>query len=319
MEHRLALALDEPASGPLKPGAALALGNFDGVHKGHQAVIAAAVAAAQAAGRPAGAVVFEPHPRQVFAPTAEPFRLQSGAQRARALRQQGAETVIEIRFDRALAALSPEAFAADVIASRIGAAQVCVGLDFRYGKGRSGDAQSLMDHGAAHGFGVTVVDAVDDSDHPGDKISSSAIREALVAGDPALAARLLGRPFAIEGEVIHGQARGRTIAFRTANVALGAYLRPALGVYAVQARLADGTSRAGVANVGVRPTVAGAEAQPLLEAHLFDFEGDLYGQSLEVALIAFLRSEQKFESFEALTRQIAEDAAAARRLLSAAP
>jgi riboflavin kinase / FMN adenylyltransferase len=317
--HRLKLDLAAPATAPLAKGASLALGNFDGVHRGHQAVIAAAVEHAHAHGQPAGAVVFEPHPRQLFQPKAEPFRLQSGAQRARALRSLGAETVIEIRFDRAFSSLSPEAFAKDILAVRIGAAHICIGMDFRYGQGRRGDAQTLQAQGAAFGFAVTVVDAVDDSDHPGDKISSSAVREALQAGDPALAERLLGRPFAIEGPVIHGQARGRTINFPTANLALGAYLRPQLGVYAVRAKLEDGEVLPGVANLGVRPTVAGADAEPLLETHLFDFEGDLYAQTIEVALIAFLRAERKFESFEALTRQIAEDAAAARALLTAAP
>jgi riboflavin kinase/FMN adenylyltransferase len=319
MGDRLSLSLSQPPVGPLAPGASLALGNFDGVHRGHQAVIAAAIDHAAAHGQSAGAVVFEPHPRQVFQPAAPPFRLQSGAQRARALRALGAATVIEIAFDHAFAALTPQAFAEEVLIRRIGIAHVCIGMDFRYGKARAGDAEILVAQGRDLGFAVTVVDAVDDSDHPGDKISSSAVRAALVAGDPVLARRLLGRPFAIEGLVVHGQARGRTIAFPTANIGLGAYVRPALGVYAVEVRLPDGALHHGVANLGVRPTVAASEAEPLLETHLFDFNGDLYGQRLEVGLVGFIRPERKFESFDALTRQIAVDAAEARRQLIGEP
>lgn len=313
------LSLEAPPPEALALGCAAALGNFDGVHRGHQAVVEAAVEQARRLGATPAAIVFEPHPRQHFQPGAAPFRLQTAGQRARALSALGVATLIEIRFGAPLAALSDDAFAQTVLAEAIGVRHVCVGLDFRYGRGRTGDAASLERQGAALGFGVTIVDAVDDSDHPGDKISSSAIREALLQGDVALAARLLGRPWAIEGRVIAGRQRGRTIAFPTANIALGAYLRPALGVYAVRARLADGREIAGVANLGVRPTVAGADAEPLLEAHLFDIAEDLYGQTLEVALIAFLRPEQRFESFQALTAQIAQDAAAARALLSVGP
>ncbi len=315
--HALSLAALPQA--PLANGCAAALGNFDGVHRGHQAVVEAAVEQARRLGASPAAIVFEPHPRQHFQPAASPFRLQTARQRARALAALGVETLIEVSFHAPLAALSDEAFAKAVLSEAIGVRHVCIGLDFRYGRGRTGEAETLKRQGAALGFGVTIVDAVDDSDHPGDKISSSAIREALLEGDVALAARLLGRPWAIEGEVIPGQQRGRTIAFPTANIALGAYLRPALGVYAIRARLADSREIQGVANLGVRPTLAGADAEPLLEAHLFDFAEDLYGQTLEAALIAFLRPERRFGSFEALTAQIAQDAAAARALLSAGP
>lgn len=315
--YPLSLTASPPA--PLSLACAAALGNFDGVHRGHQAVVEAAVQEARRLGAAPAAIVFEPHPRQHFQPQAAPFRLQSAGQRARALAALGVETLVEVRFEAALAALSADAFAQDILARAIGVRHLCIGLDFRYGQGRAGDAVSLERQGAALGFGVTVVDAVDDSDHPGDKISSSAIRAALQAGDVTLAARLLGRPWAIEGAVIPGQQRGRTIDFPTANIALGAYLRPALGVYAIRARLPDGREMPGVANIGVRPTVAGADAEPLLEAHLFDVAEDLYGQTLDVALIAFLRPEQRFESFAALTAQIAQDAAAARALLSAGP
>jgi riboflavin kinase/FMN adenylyltransferase len=296
-------------------GATVAIGNFDGVHRGHQAVAAAAVDQARRLGARPAAVVFEPHPRQFFQPEAAPFRLQTTAQRARALASLGVETLIEVRFEGPLAALSAERFADAILAKAVGASHVCVGLDFRYGQGRTGDASALAEQGSFLGFAVTIVDAVDDSDHPGDKISSSAIRRALKAGDVGLAARLLGRPWAIEGEVVEGQQRGRTIAFPTANIALGAYLRPALGVYAIRARLADGRRIPGVANLGVRPTIAGADAEPLLEAHLFDLSEDLYGQTLEAELIAFIRPERRFESFAALSAQIKDDAATARALM----
>ena len=317
--HRTFFSLNDPAGAPVAQGAVAALGNFDGVHRGHQAVVAAAVAQARQQNGQAAAIVFEPHPRQFFQPGAAPFRLQTAGQRARALGALGVSHVVEVRFEQALAALSAEAFGTEILSKRLGVAHVCVGLDFRYGQGRVGNVTALQVQGRTAGFAVTVIDEVDDSDHPGDKISSSAIRAALVAGDVTQAARLLGRPWAIEGRVIAGQQRGRTINFPTANIALGDYLRPALGVYAIEATLADGSLHQGVANLGVRPTVAGADAKPLLEAHLFAFSGDLYGQEIEVALHAFIRPERKFESFASLTAQIAADADTARSLFSAAP
>jgi riboflavin kinase/FMN adenylyltransferase len=296
-------------------GRALALGNFDGVHLGHRAVIGAA---AQAGFGPPAVAVFEPHPRLLFQPDAAPFRLQSPGQRARALAACGVAMVFELRFDRALASLTDEGFCTEVLSHRLGAAHVAVGGDFRFGKGRMGDVESLTRHGAILGFGVTAAAAVDlpEADNPGsdeDKVSSTAIRTALRQGDMTSAKALLGRAWAIEGVVGLGQQRGRTIAFPTANVALGAYVRPAFGVYAITVDVGDGAWRPGVANIGVRPTVGAPE--PLLEAHIFDFEGDLYGRRIEVRLEAFLRGERKFENFEALSRQIAADAAEARALL----
>jgi riboflavin kinase/FMN adenylyltransferase len=303
---------DEPAPPALR-GAAIALGSFDGVHKGHQAVVAAARAAAHERGLSLGAGVFEPHPRQVFRPEDPPFRLQSPGQRARALGALGVETVFQIKFDRALAGLTDSEFARAVLHDKIGAAHVVVGFDFQFGRGRMGDAASLTRLGQSLGFTVSVVEAV--ADAAGPKISSSAIRAAIGEGRVEAARDWLGRPWAIEGIVGPGAARGRTIGFPTANVGLGAYVRPRFGVYAVRVRLDDDTCVPGVANCGVKPTVAG-EAEPLLEAHLFDFSGDLYGRRIEVEFIAFLRDERKFENFDALVAQIKADAAQARALLA---
>lgn len=289
-------------------GASIALGNFDGVHLGHQAVIAAARAGA--GGKRVAAAVFEPHPRRFFQPDAPPFRLQSSGQRARALAAAGVDLIIEIAFDAALSQMTDEAFAKDILVGRLGAARVAIGFDFRFGRGRMGDAAALRRHGATFGFDVEVVDAVDDGHDP-EKVSSTAIRTALQAGEMEEAARLLGRPWAIEGAVITGMQRARGIGFPTANVALTDYQRPRFGVYATQTDIGDGVWRAGVSNCGVKPTVGGF-TEPLLETHVFDFDADLYGRAVETRLVHFLRPEQKFESFEALTTQIAADGKAAR-------
>jgi len=289
-------------------GASIALGNFDGVHLGHQAVIAAARAGA--GGKRVAAAVFEPHPRRFFQPDAPPFRLQTSGQRARALAAAGADLIIEIAFDAALSQMTDEAFAKDVLVERLGAARVAIGFDFRFGRGRMGDAAALKRHGATFGFDVEVVDAVDDGHDP-EKVSSTAIRNALQAGEMTEATRLLGRPWAIEGVVIAGMQRARGIGFPTANVAFGDYQRPRFGVYATQTDIGDGVWRPGVSNCGVKPTVGGF-TEPLLETHIFDFGADLYGRTVETRLMHFLRAEKKFESFEALTAQIAQDGAAAR-------
>jgi riboflavin kinase/FMN adenylyltransferase len=293
-------------------GAALALGNFDGVHKGHQAVIAAA----RTSGGQLAAAVFEPHPRDVFHPDGPPFRLQSSAQRARALATEGVEALIEIGFDRALADLGPDEFCDLVLAKRISPRTVIVGFDFRFGRGRAGDVGLLARHGAARGYDVIVVDAVDDAAHPGAKVSSTAIRAALAEGDLREARTLLGRPWAIEGEVIRGFQRGRTIEVPTANVALGAYVRPRFGVYAAWVDVGDGARQPAIANIGVKPTVAG-DAAPLLEAHVFDFSDDLYGRTIETQLVEFIREERKFADFGALTAQIRADLDRARGILGA--
>ena len=290
-------------------GAAIALGNFDGVHLGHQAVVASARRAAEARRAPLGVAVFEPHPRRVFQPEAPPFRLQTNDQRARALADLEVAHLYEIGFDRVLSQLSDEEFARQILVERLGVAHVSVGADFRFGRGRMGDAESLRRLGEALGFSVDAVAPVGD----GAKISSSAIRAAIAAGAVDQAAALLGRYWAIEGVVQRGFQRGRAFGFATANVALGDYVQPRLGVYAVRVAI-DERLFDGVASVGVNPTV-GTLPAPLLEAHIFDFDADLYGKVIEVELIVFLRDEAKFETADILARQIAEDATAARALL----
>ncbi len=301
----------EPAPAALR-GAAVALGNLDGVHKGHQAVLDQARKVASARGALLGAAVFEPHPRQIFTPNSPPFRLQSPGQRARALEALGVDVTFEIPFNQGFSGLSDVDFAKVILAERLGVSHVVVGFDFKFGRGRTGDVGKLTQLGSELGFSVAVVDPVENNAHL--KISSSAIRDALVEGRVEDAAALLTRPFAIEGVVLPGMARGRTIGFPTANVALGAYLRPRFGVYAVRVRLDDGRLIPGVANLGVKPTVSGAN-EPLLEVHLFDFAEDLYGHRIEADFIKFLRPERKFESFDALKSQIAKDAEQARAVL----
>lgn len=291
-------------------GAAIALGNFDGVHLGHQAVIASARAACERTGAQLGVAVFEPHPRRFFQPDTPPFRLQTNAQRARALALLGVKEVFEIGFDANLARSSDREFAERLIVQCIGASHVSVGADFRFGHKRMGDVTSLTKLGDELGFSVEAVAPVG----YGEKISSSAVRAAITGGDMERAAELLGRPWAIEGEVLRGFARGRDFGFPTANIALGDYLEPRLGVYAVRVDLGDGVLLPGVASVGVNPTV-GALPAPLLEAHLLDFSGDLYGKTIEVELIAFLRDEATFESTDALKAQMRQDAIDARRAL----
>ena len=289
-------------------GAAVAIGAFDGVHRGHQAVIANAREAAQAMGAPLGVVSFDPHPRRWFQPDAAPFRLMTPDQMATALEALGVERLYLLPFDAEMAAMSDEGFARTVLADGLGIKHAAVGFDFTFGKGRTGSPEALTGYGRDLGFTVSVADRKDDAD--GLKLSSSAVREALKAGDMARAAAILGRPFAIAGEVIHGDKRGRTIGAPTANVDLGDYMRPAYGVYATRTRLPDGRVIDGVASLGVRPMFA--VETPLLEVWLFDFDEDLYGQTIETRLIAFLRPEMAFDGLEALKMQIDRDAAAAR-------
>ncbi|MDX2237043.1 MAG: riboflavin biosynthesis protein RibF [Hyphomonadaceae bacterium] len=307
------IALPEAHAGDHGP-VSLALGNFDGVHVGHQAVIADACAAARVHGATLAAAVFAPHPKAYFQPDAPPFRIQSDAQRRRALAACGVETLFEIRFDAGMARMDDADFVQTILVDGARAAHVSVGFDYHYGRARMGDAQTLRRHGEAYGFGVGIAAPILAN---GEKISSTGIRAALAAGDLAQAHAQLTRPFAIEGSVIDGFRRGRTIGVPTANVALGAYTRPRFGVYATRTDLGDGVLRAGVSNCGVKPTVAGDHA-PLLETHLFDFDGDLYGRTIETQLLHFLRAERKFDSFEALRAQIVQDAAEARALLAGA-
>jgi riboflavin kinase/FMN adenylyltransferase len=291
-------------------GAAIALGVMDGVHLGHQAVLAEAQAAARAKRAPLAAAVFEPPPRRHFQPTAPPFRVQNARQRARALAEAGAEAVFEIPFDATLATTSEEAFARRVLGEVLGAAHVAVGFDFRFGRGRAGDAQALRAYGETCGFSVGIVPAVTSA---GEKVSSTAIRTAIGAGLVEEAGAMLSRPWAVEAVVVAGDRRGRTIGFPTANMKLDDYVRPRFGIYAVRASF-GGATFDGVASCGLRPMFAVDE--PLLEAHLFDFDGDLYGQTIEVSFIRFLRLEQNFDSLDALKTQIADDARRAREILA---
>ena len=304
LDHR------EPVPGGLR-GAIVALGNFDGFHLGHQAVVREAVEWARSEDRPAIVATFDPHPVRHFAPHVPPFRLTSLDQRQELFAAAGADAMLVFHFDGALAETSAEDFVTRLLGEHIGAAGVVTGEDFTFGKGRAGNLALLREVGAAAGVGHRAVGPVMDGGRP---VSSSRIRDALKAGECAEAARLLTRPFAIRGEVIHGDKRGREIGYPTANIELGPYLRPRFGIYAVTGRLADGTELTGAANIGVRPMFD--PPKELLEPYFFDFAGDLYGEEIEVALHRFLRSELKFESLAALQSQMAEDCAQARALLT---
>ncbi len=292
----------------------VALGNFDGFHAGHQAVVGRAVSRARQEERPALVATFDPHPARYFKPDLPPFRLTSLDQRERLFAEAGADAMLVFTFDETLAAVTAPEFVTDHLASRIGAAGVVTGEDFTFGKGRGGDIEVLKLLGQANRLSVNAVPPVSDEEGP---VSSSRIRDALKAGDCEAAARLLTRPFAIQGVVEHGDKRGRELGFPTANLGLGDYLRPRFGVYAVRGRLADGRVLDGVANLGLRPMFE--DGRELLEPWFFDFDGDLYGQSLEVSLIAFLREEMVFEGVEGLIEQVARDAYAAREALSSSP
>ena len=293
-------------------GCAVAIGNFDGVHRGHARVIAAAADAASRLGVPLAAAVFDPHPRRWFQPEAQAFRLTTDGQRARALAGLGVEVLYALPFDAEMAGMTDEAFARRVLAEGLGARHVAAGFDFSFGAGRTGDGDLLRTYGRRLGFEVTVVEEV--ADEEGAKLSSTAVRLALEAGRPEQAAAILGRPFAIEGAVARGKQLGRTLGFPTANVPLGDYLRPRFGVYATRTRLGDGRVIPGVSSIGENPTVGGEEAR--LEAWLFDFDEDLYGQLTETELLAFLRPEERFNTLEAMTAQVMHDAELARRLFA---
>lgn len=292
-------------------GAAVALGNFDGVHRGHAAVIEAA----RKTGHPIGCLTFEPHPREEFRPDDPPFRLTLLPEKAAALEALGVDALYALPFDRAFSQMPAEAFVRDVLVAGLGVRQVACGQDFMFGHRRGGSVAMLRAIGQQAGFGVTVVPPVLAAD--GTAIGSTAVRQALALGDLSRAEHLLGRPWAIAGTVVRDQQRARAIGFPTANIFLGRLQAPRHGVYAVSAMI-DGARVPGVANVGVRPTV-GALPAPLLEAHFFDFSGDLYGQRLAVSLHHFIRPEHRFENFAALTAQIRADALEARRLLDVPP
>jgi len=296
---------------PEARGASVALGNFDGVHRGHRQVIAAAAKAAAALRAPLAVISFEPHPRRWFNPADEPFRLMNTDQLGRVLESLGVDRLHVLPFDAEMAKLSDEAFARDVLWVGLGVRHVCAGFDVTFGAGRTGSPERLQTFGDRFGFGVTIAPPIRDAD--GGKCSSSAVREALRAGRPEQAARLLGRPFAVEGVVVHGNQLGRTIGFPTANIMLEDYVRPAAGIYATRTRLADGREVPGVGYFGRRPTVNGVDEK--LEVNLFDFDEDLYGQTLEVDLLKLIRGDEKFDTLEAMVEQMKMDCAAARALL----
>lgn len=308
LDHR------EPIPTSLR-GAIIALGNFDGFHLGHQAVAREAIEWARAEGRPSIIATFDPHPVRFFRPDAAPFRLTTLEQRHELYLAAGATAMLVFHFDAVLAGTSAEAFVTGLLGEWLGVSGVVTGEDFTFGTGRTGNRSVLESLGRRAGISCRAVAPVVDGGAP---VSSSRVREALRAGEPQEAARLLTRPFAIRGVVEHGDKLGRTIGYPTANLALETYLRPRYGIYAVTGRLlATGQALAGAANLGVRPTFN--PPKELLEPYFFDFSGDLYGTEIEVAFHHFLRPEAKFDTLEALSAQMAKDCERARELLSAAP
>jgi riboflavin kinase/FMN adenylyltransferase len=306
---RLVRDLSGPCLSPA--GSVLAIGAFDGLHRGHQALLAAVRASAARRGLPSGAVLFEPLPRRYFA--REPFlRLMPPAQRLAGLIDAGLDHCLLLRFNAALAAMSPEAFVTSALQHRLGAREVWVGEDFRFGHARAGDVERLRELGDRHGFEVRVLDTVAAE---AERISSSRLRAALLRGDFATAAEQLGAPYRYRRRVTRGQQLGRQLGYPTANLR---WLSPLMyGIYAVRVSGAGLHRHPAVASIGTRPTVNGRE--PLLEVHLFDWSGDLYGQCLTVEFVARQRDELKFDSLDALVRQMDRDAAEARAILAVQP
>ena len=307
LDHR------EPVAAPLR-GAIIALGNFDGFHKGHQAVAKEAIDWAHEEGRPSIIATFDPHPVRFFKPDVPPFRLTTLEQRQELYLEAGATAMLVFHFDGELAGTSAEDFITEILIDRFGAHGVVTGADFSFGKKAAGNVELLQTFGAERGLKSRVVEAVTSDG----VISSSRIREALRDGDPQLAAELLTRPFAIRGIVEHGDKNGRKLGYPTANLSVESYLRPKYGVYAVTGTvLSTGETLKGAANLGIRPQFE--PPKELLEPYFFDFAGDLYGQEIEVAFHHFLRGEAKFASLDELTAQMEKDCEEARRLLSALP
>jgi riboflavin kinase/FMN adenylyltransferase len=291
----------------------LAIGNFDGVHRGHRAVIAAALARARPAGRPAAALTFEPHPAVVLRPQEPMFRLTDETAKLRLLAGTGLDGTVVLTFDTALASLSPEEFVRRILVERYDIAGAAIGFDFHFGKNRMGSPAFLQGEGARHGFTVDVLPPLQDEGRP---VSSGTIRTALTAGRVIEAAELLGYPWFVSGTVIAGDKRGRELGYPTANLRLDPSCRLKHGIYAVRVGL-DGKRHDAVASFGRRPTFD--NGAPLLEVFLFDFAGDLYGKSIDVAFIAWIRQEMRFDSVEELVRQMDEDSARAREALARAP
>ena len=306
------LTHDQPLPEALR-GSIVALGNFDGFHLGHQAVVNRAIALGFHERRSVIVATFDPHPVRFFKPDVPPFRLTSLDQRERLFAHAGADAMLVFRFDAELASMDADAFVAEILARRLGVAGVVTGDDFSFGKGRTGDVDLLRKLGEQHGVRAEAVAQVMID---GERVSSGRIREALAAGDPGTATHLLTRPFAVEAVVERGDGRGHALGYPTANVSLGRYQRPAYGIYAVRIRLDDNSEHSGVASFGVRPTFE--EGEEYLETFIFDWEGDLYDRTIEIGLIAYLRPEAKFDSVEALVEQMRKDEAEARRLLAIA-
>ncbi|WP_416208090.1 bifunctional riboflavin kinase/FAD synthetase [Chelativorans sp. M5D2P16] len=298
---------------PRLHGGVVVIGNFDGVHRGHQSVLARALEIAATHGCLAIVLTFEPHPRSVFRPDVPLFRLTPAPMKARLLEAMGFDAVVEQPFTRDFAALSPEAFVTEILVRGLGAAHVVTGFDFHYGKNRGGTPETLAEAGAVHGFDVSLVAQF--SDEGGDVVSSSRVRNLLAQGDVAEAAGLLGYRYTVEGVVSEGKRLGRTLGFPTANMALPDETALAHGIYGVRFRRADGTLHDGVASFGRRPTVD-EEGRPLLETFVFDLDDALYGETCAVSFFGFLRGEEKFDGLEALVSQMKQDEAEARALLS---
>lgn len=296
-------------------GASVAIGNFDGVHLGHQAVIDMARASAEATGAPLGIVTFEPHPREVFARDTAPFRLMSAEAKSNRLEKLGIDCLYQIPFNAMLSSLTPAAFAREVLAEGLGVSHVVIGADFCFGKGRAGTAEDLRTYGVEMGFRVTRAAIVETG---GIEVSSTNIRKALADGRPRKAAAMLGHWHRIDGPVIHGEKRGRALGYPTANMSIEGLHPPRFGVYAVLADVLGGPhtgSYRGVASLGVRPMFG--ENRANLETFIFDFSGDLYGHPISIALVEYLRPEVKFEGLDALIAQMDTDSAQARSILAA--
>jgi riboflavin kinase/FMN adenylyltransferase len=311
--HRIAVDRAERLPDSIR-NAVVAIGNFDGVHRGHQALVAEAASIAASIGSRPVVLTFEPHPRAILQPDGAVSRLTPAGAKRLLLRLAGAEGVVEAAFDRNLMALGPDEFAASILTERLAARAVVVGEGFRFGNKRAGDTERLTTLGRQHGFAVEVLPTVTDADgHP---VSSGRVREALAAGDLDAAAANLGYRWFAAGTVVPGDSRGRTLGYPTANINLPAPIGLAYGIYAVTARWPGADPMQGVASFGIRPMFGGAG--PVLEVHLFDFEGDVYGRELMVVFQARLRPERRFASTDALIRQMDEDAALSREVLAAA-
>lgn len=297
---------------PVSSAKVLTLGNFDGVHRGHLALLERLTDKARELGLPAVAVTFEPHPREFFSPASAPARLTTLREKLERFAAAGVEQVHVARFNPAFATLSADAFVEEILVRGLCARHLIIGDDFRFGAGRLGDFAYLQAAGRARGFQVEAMSSIQLA---GERVSSSAVRQALEAGDMDKAALFLGRPYAIDGRVVHGRKLGRQLGFATANIYIRHNPLPMTGVFAVRVLGPSGRVRQGVANLGIRPTLGGT--RPLLEVHVFDFQGDIYGAHLSVEFVHKLRDEMKFSDLSALQARIAADAAAARAFFSA--